>query len=976
MRLVPFIFLLLLSTVAFTQQNEYTAYTVNDGLPSNHVYQCVEDDHGFLWVATDAGIARFDGRFFQVFTTKHGLPDNEVLQVVKDNDGTIWINCFKQSPAYFDEVRNRFVNASEDSNLAKTSGTTNMFLYALSEGGVIYTNERGSFIFRNKKLTHYPFLVLQKNSDGSVIKWGGQQRIYPQTKGRIYFALMVNNKTVDSILVNPSFVMYPAAMIGPKKIFAFDKAGRKCYIFTDIRTRPLKFRADSIQLPESFFTNAFTADCFYIISNSARIYVYGKDDLQLKHTISGDFIPNGFYEDSRKNLWISTVDKGLVVYRKKQLASVKIPANFSNTNFLSITKMADGRLLAGNYYGEVIETGNHNTVIYQVIKKTPSRQRKIIIQENDIYTVSEDGVYINYKHPVGYLNGAILGAKTAMIYDDTTLILGTVVGFAIVDTRLKKTVSIHRNQRITAFAKGPDDIIYFGSINGLYKYNLQNKKHSALTGQINERVTALLYTNDSLLYIATSGNGIAIMKNDTIIARITENNGLINNSCRSISNGRSQQVWVGTSQGISIVTYTFQNNKLSFSVKNLSVNDGLTSNEINEMYFSNDTVYAATGNGISMIPAGLSLPSFNIPVRITAININQRDTLISTAYSLDAQQQNIQLQFAGIEINGHFKHFEYSLTGHKGWTYLEGRTLTLQLNSGKHILQVRAVDVNGHVSNNALTVEFNIAVPFWKQLWFWLVMAVMLQGLLLYFFHRWQKERKEIRLSKELAVVQTASLEQQAFTSLMNPHFMFNALNSIQHYINLQDRKKANLYLSDFASLIRKNFEASQQSFISLEQELDNIRIYLRLEQMRFADRFSYQIIIDENIDTEHWMIPTMMLQPLLENAILHGLMPSAIPGELTITFTQSSGYLLINIIDNGIGINHSLAAKQNTVHKSRGMELIRKRIKALGNLAGEPITVEMNPAYSNSTNPGNKVVLKIPAGLYDAWRKASRSMD
>ena len=107
----------------------------------------VEDNNGFLWVATDAGIARFDGKYFQVFTIKDGLPDNEVLKVVKEKDGTIWVNCFKKVPAYFDAVKNRFV-VPEISNteFSKTAITNIMYLYALPDGGVMYVNNIGSFI--------------------------------------------------------------------------------------------------------------------------------------------------------------------------------------------------------------------------------------------------------------------------------------------------------------------------------------------------------------------------------------------------------------------------------------------------------------------------------------------------------------------------------------------------------------------------------------------------------------------------------------------------------------------------------------------------------------------------------------------------------------------------------------------------------------------------------------------------------------
>jgi LytS/YehU family sensor histidine kinase len=207
----------------------------------------------------------------------------------------------------------------------------------------------------------------------------------------------------------------------------------------------------------------------------------------------------------------------------------------------------------------------------------------------------------------------------------------------------------------------------------------------------------------------------------------------------------------------------------------------------------------------------------------------------------------------------------------------------------------------------------------------------------------------------------------------MNPHFMFNALNSIQHYINVQDRQNANRYLSDFASLIRKNFEAAQQSFIPLEQEIENIKIYLRLEQMRFTERFGYHLLIDDNLDTEDWMIPTMILQPLLENALLHGLIPSSANGKIDIVLKEEHTNLLITITDNGIGITNSLTLKEPGGHTSRGLELIKKRIEALSRFGSDAITIEMSPAFESEKNPGNKVTLFIPCGLYLAWRQAQQ---
>jgi signal transduction histidine kinase len=388
------------------------------------------------------------------------------------------------------------------------------------------------------------------------------------------------------------------------------------------------------------------------------------------------------------------------------------------------------------------------------------------------------------------------------------------------------------------------------------------------------------------------------------------------------------------------------------------------------MLYDKDTVYAATGDGISIIPVNTFFPQANISTELIRIAINQRDTFIANEYNLNYDQQNIRMDFAGIDLSGHFQKLQYSLDNNLNWTDLADNNLTLQLNSGEHVLQVRAMDVNGRISSKILILHFQVATPFWKTWWFWIIPALVLQLTILYVIQRQQKKKKQQKLAKELAVVQTASLEQQAFTSLMNPHFMFNALNSIQHYINVQDRQKANRYLSDFASLIRKNFEAAQQSFIPLEQELENIKIYLRLEQMRFVDRFQYNIRVDVRLDTDQWMIPTMMLQPLLENALLHGIMPSTIKGDLLIEIEEKDDELCIMITDNGIGMANSLAARANNDHKSHGTLLISKRIKALNNIVKRPIRFTSVPAFNDEQNPGNRTTIFIPVDLYQSWQR------
>ena len=984
------IFSLLLFSFLFTnfcaaQEMTYKAFTVNDGLPSNYVYACVEDNRGFLWVATDAGIARFDGKNFQVFTTQDGLPDNEVLRIVKENNGRIWVNCFKQRPAYFDDAKNRFINAKEDSNLAKIDeGTANMFISSLKSGGMLFYNELGSYILKDKKITSHKNrdnlkILFMENKDSTFIMWArfspDSFQKYSQTK--LY--QLKGSKNIDSavLLKNLSSGISSVA-IENNSLYDFHLLKNKLFIFSDIQTNPLRYKVDSLRVPESILDYTITNTLINFYTNSGKIYVYDKKSLQIKFIFNENFAHNALYNDGKGNIWVGTIDKGLLLYKKNRIDYVRIPKNFNHPNFISVLRKPDGTLLAGNYYGEILEKKGSIYKIHSFTnnKNAVFRQREILLSQNKIFTFSDEGIFENYSKEITKLNKTVY-AKTACIYNDSTIIIGQVGIILQLNTRTGKLYDLYRpNKRITAICRGIDGSIYYGSTDGLYKYNfLKGSDQPVLPSNflLSDRITAICTSSDSVLWVATAGNGLVGIKDNRVLFHFTEKEGLINNTIQCLTLGESGQLWVGTTGGLSAIKFQLHKDSIHYTIQNLTVNDGLTSNIVNDLFYDKDTIYAATGEGISIIPTNISIPKFNIPVQLIRVSINQRDTIITKIYNLNYKQQDIQVQLAGIELGGHLKNIQYTLDGKKDWITINGNILTLRLNSGNRLLQFRAIDVNGNISNQILSVQFNIATPFWKQWWFWVLLLLLLQLFVFHTIFRKQKKKREAKLAKEIASVQTAALEQQAFTSLMNPHFMFNALNSIQHYINTQDRKNANRYLSDFASLIRKNFEAAQQSFISLEQEIENIKLYFRLEQMRFSNRFSYEINISQEIDIEDWMIPNMMLQPFLENALLHGIMPSNIDGKIMIDFQLQKEDLIIIITDNGIGVANSRSLKTNNGHKSRGMELIEKRISALSFFGKKPITLHSFPANDDPENPGNKIILFIPVGLFPAWLKAQR---
>jgi ligand-binding sensor domain-containing protein/two-component sensor histidine kinase len=957
------------------QHSGYKAFTTEDGLPSNHVYQSVEDDHGFLWVATDAGLARFDGKHFQVFTKEHGLPDNEVLQVIKEKNGRIWASCFKQLPVYFDGEHNRFYTPAIGDTLNRRIATLSGSIFALPDSGMAYHDERGSFIFMNTKLVRHNFHYIARYLSADALV-----QMVLERSGAARLVLISRDKKSDSAAIfNVSGATRPGQVrivSANNKVYVYSSFLKRIFVFSDIDTSPLRYKMQVVAEPEPAFYIHARNDYFFLLSNSGKIHVFDGKTNKLIQSISGNYLPNGYYKDRSGNYWISTIDHGLLFYRHEDFRNL-LPRDFPHANFISISKKGN-KLLAGNYYGEVAEIDGGNIVTHKIVRKTPSRQRKIIPVGNNIYTFSEDGIVLNYRVQIKYSPAQkMYPAKNAILYNDSTIIVGTPSGVAFLNTRTHQLMRDIRYKRVTSLAKLNEDTVYFGSNDGFHRFYPRKGSFEPLDHLhpfLKDRVDAVHITGDSLVWMANSGSGLGVLKNNRVIARITVQDGLISNNCRSLVAGRKGQLWVGTTQGISIIHYSLKNDSLRYRVQNLSVNDGLSSNEINEMLYDRDSIYATTGNGISVIPADVKITPFHIPVKLIRISIDQQDTVISNHYKLGPGKYSIDMQFAAIELGGHFKNYQYRLNEDSNWTAFTGSNLTIQPGSGSHRLQVRALDVNGSANSDILGIDFYIATQFWKTIWFWVLMVALVQLMVWFLITRWQKNRKEKKIQREMAVLRTASLEQQAFTSLMNPHFIFNALNSVQHYINVQDRKNANRYLSDFASLIRKNFEASQQSFIPLEQELDNITIYLRLEQMRFSDRFDYRIYVDEKVDVEDWMIPTMMLQPLLENAVLHGIMPSAVHGVLLVSITAATNNLVIKITDNGIGIKNSLELKQQTLHNSHGMELIRKRVAALGQLSSEPVSINTYPAFDSVANPGNTTEIILPRSLYESWLTQTRS--
>jgi LytS/YehU family sensor histidine kinase len=221
-----------------------------------------------------------------------------------------------------------------------------------------------------------------------------------------------------------------------------------------------------------------------------------------------------------------------------------------------------------------------------------------------------------------------------------------------------------------------------------------------------------------------------------------------------------------------------------------------------------------------------------------------------------------------------------------------------------------------------------------------------------------EKHQELANINEQLAEARLAALQAQ-----MNPHFVFNALNSIKRMILDGDNEKASRYLSKFALMIRMTLNHSRDIFVTLQENIDYLKAYLEMEQLRFDDSFIYNISTSEDIDASETPIPSLMMQPLVENAIWHGLMQSEADKKIVIGFTQHKNKITCTIEDNGIGIRQAekLKAANRPLHQSVGLENLQKRIKIMNEKYETECSLEITDLKDAGENRmGTRAILKF----------------
>ncbi|MFZ1785281.1 MAG: histidine kinase [Ferruginibacter sp.] len=960
--------LLFVAGAAGAQSTQTIFYTTKDGLPSNSVYKTVIDNHGFLWIATENGLTKFDGKNFKTYGTAHGLADIEITDIFIDSSQRIWVTPFRRTTSYFNPMKDRFENEYTDTVLQKIElGNANRGSI-LQFGGMAFCNSnRDFFIYKNGKVTAYKGLL-------NKFKSGTPERV---VEFRPEKYLIVSMDSIR-VFINERFTKSFPLDNTP---FFSEYFNHTLYISSGNKLK--KYRVDDegnvklllekiFPFPIRIFCNA--GKDLAVTTFNRTTYPVDTALLELRDPLLYNIAVRNVLEDKNGSIWISTIDRGLVKIQQKRISSYTITDRLLNeaiTQSFNAIAIIDKKIYVGNNYGEVLIYD----AVYDIKRRSLSSEknmdgtvRKIIGLNDRIYVSCQTGSFIlNRKTSAitkrfeGQQNAS---TKAALKLNDSVLVLGThsiVTKYNFINNTTIGTAV----KRVTAFGTNKSGQILIGSNDGLFRWDKDSLYYYGNAYKaLGYRVNTIFNTADDLLWVGLGSDSLLVLKNNRLIQSIALGDIIPGNVCKALYSDRAGVIWLGTNKGLNKIQYQFteeaqhHGGSLNFYNTSFGLSDGLIGEQVNDITIYNDTVYAATSGGISFLPANLYLPITDITTFITRVSIHGSDTLVLKEYTLPYDKNDISIYFSGADLTGYYPLFEYRVND-GSWLKTDKNNIVLTLAPGRYKIQIRGLKRDGTASSHSETISVYVKTPFWKNGIFWTITGLALFAISLLVLERRNRQKRKVEVEKVLTEKKLTELEMQALKAQINPHFVFNCLNSIKGFIFDKDFKQADKYLDKFSDLMRTTIDNSDAAIISLENEISYLDNYLQLEKLRFEDQFDYSITVSEDVDEKKCFVPAMLLQPYVENAIRHGMrFLENKKGQINITAKTENNWLVCVIDDNGIGREKAaeLKSKRHIEYQSRGMNISKRRSELYG--IEQEVTDKKN---SLGKATGTTITLKIP---------------
>lgn len=501
------------------------------------------------------------------------------------------------------------------------------------------------------------------------------------------------------------------------------------------------------------------------------------------------------------------------------------------------------------------------------------------------------------------------------------------------------------------------------------KYSKSNGFNANLVHQFDE-------DSNGTLWMASDRGIYYKRKNEDTIHQLNAQDPLLNAEVMSVIAEDTNRIWVSTIKGLLFVK--LDDHKMIQTTRLFTDKDGLQGKAFNSFAgtrLRSGELYFGGINGFNLFkPASIQYNTYLPPVKLLAFKVRNQEIRFEekskdhSTLELNYDQNDFSFEMASLNYDiPENNQYAYQLIGYdKEMKYCGTNRFAQYTNTppGHYQLKILGSNNDGLWNTNGYTLDITIRPPYWQTAWFKMLiilLSVLTLGLIYKLrIHSIRKQEKQrAGIEKRIAEARSTALRAQ-----MNPHFIFNSLNSIQYLISESEKADAHKYLSKFSRLMRKVLENSNHDMNTVASEIEMLELYLELESLRFANKFTYEMNTGNDPAVLQMKIPSMLLHPFLENAVIHGLLNKTDSGHLKLSICKSESQLICSIEDNGVGREEAerINAKKREAHRSLGLKVTEDRIKLIEIISNKKAEISTLDLYdANGAPAGTRVIIKIP---------------
>lgn len=998
-------------------------FSEKDGVPDKFIYSVSQDKKNRIWLGTQSGLYLFDGVKFNNIKSDKDIAGHQISNILQnvfvDSSGEIWLSSINALQILNPETKQFRSFEYNDENLSNIISANILNICEAEKANVFLGTMKDYWFFINKKTgkTKHFIPKSQYLSDDSklitkIIKAGNW---YYSLSNNGIFKFNLNGIILPIFNFEngkPSKNSFEDGYFNAKNNSLILACGIDGIATLNLQTNQFSYNTLKDEKTDNadnrYFVNLVSpkeGDEIWFSSGTLGIYnLKNKKIHSFKNSFQDDYsfkISNvcKIFADRENNIWIGSYNGlAMLPWQNFQIKNITLFNPFAKYFVEPFGSMKIGNvlLIANNTSNGLLwlnEKNEMNLIENPLLKGnfkalngiqylTKTKKNKIFGTSSlNLFQVDFQNKKLNYiplksSGVLGRLENDNLGNLYIASANNGIYIYNletkNLQHFNLWD--IDKTIKPNAQNVISPRFKDKNGNIWFGKTESVYQYNPVAKKFQKLAHQKAENNGAKITQSqffaedtEGNIWISTNDNGIFKLSKDykTLLNFNKQNSGLPSDFCGNLFFDKQGFLWIGTLSGLA--KFDAKNGK---NISVITMQNGLKeSNSALPINFSDDgNVYINHYASLSVIDLNHYQQNLLKPkTTISAIKILDKEIPFSENLKLKYFQNFLTIVwFSDVYNNFNQNAFAYKLEGlDKDFIETKSNTISYSnLESGTYIFWVKSANNDG-IWGEPTKITFTISAPFWKSWWFYTILGTLIFGGI-YFFNRYKiNQIKERAKLKTKFAQDIAELEMKALRAQMNPHFIFNSLNSIQNYILKNDSEKASQYLTKFSRLIRLILDHSNQNFITLSSEIQLLTLYIEMEDMRFEKHFESEISVDDNIDAEHILIPSMLIQPSVENAIWHGLLHKNERGFLKIYFKKIDENLLeVTIEDNGVGRKKAeeLRSKTSLRKKSYGTEITKNRIETLNKTSELQTSFEIIDLYNENENAaGTKVLIKIP---------------